>query len=223
MILLHSKVSALAVKYSIWTLKDEIVHKIAEKEKKKLFWLLNPAKHGSWIPSKYCRKKKPSGQNSIVFSGLVKKCTTERYSQAHCISILEPHISNRSCFFQRKGESLCRFPTRKEIIMQTRQAFRAEEKCAAIQKATVSLIFFHIRAFTVYMKTEKTVSNCVSLELSTVCLAEADSKLLFPPWLSSEDQATYLFCHRWITCSERPLHAEHSFYWSQLSGLVLQV
>ena len=75
--------------------------------------------------------------------------------------------------------------------MQTRQAFRAEEKCAAIQKATVGLIFFHIRAFTVYMKTEKTVSNCVSLELSTVCLAEEDSKLLFPPWLSSEDQATY--------------------------------
>lgn len=77
--------------------------------------------------------------------------------------------------------------------MQTRQAFRAEEKCAAIQKATVGLIFFHIRAFTVYMKTEKTVSNCVSLELSTVCLAEEDSKLLFPPWLSSEDQATYFF------------------------------
>ena len=106
-------------------------------------------------PNTARKKKKTSGQNSIVFSGLVKKCTTKHYSQAHCISILEPHISNRSYFFQRKGESLCRFPTRKEIVMQTRQTFRAEKKCAAIQKATVGLIFFHIRAFTVYMKTER--------------------------------------------------------------------
>lgn len=39
--------------------------------------------------------------------------------------------------------------------MQTRQAFRAE-KCAMVQKATVSLIFFHVLALTVRMKHMKT-------------------------------------------------------------------
>lgn len=53
-------------------------------------------------------------------------------------------------------------------------------------------IFSHTRFYRLH-ENRKMVSNCVSLELSIVCLAEEDSKLLFLPWLSSEDQATYFF------------------------------
>lgn len=78
--------------------------------------------------------------------------------------------------------------------MQTRQAFRAEEKCATVQKATVSLIFSRISSYCSHETYEnrRKVSNWVSLELTKTGFSEEDSLLLFPPWLSSGDQATFL-------------------------------
>lgn len=156
-------------KYFVSTVKDKMIRLL--RKKKILFRLLCPAKHCSWNTSKYCRKS--TGQNSIVFSGLVKKCTTELHGQAHCIWIPEPHISNRSHFFQRKGESLCSFPARKEIVMQARQALRAEEKCATVQKATVSLLFSLSHTSFYYSHetyANRRISNWVSLELPEIRL-----------------------------------------------------
>lgn len=57
--------------------------------------------------------------------------------------------------------------------MQTRQAFRAEEKHAIVQKATVSPVSSYAsfyRSHDAYENRRK-VSNWVSLELPKICLS----------------------------------------------------